>query len=209
MSLRILIIDDHVAVQRGLQEILSGSFKTAEFGQASNVHDALNTVQKTPWDVAVVDLNMPGRGGLELIKTAKEMQPKLRVLVYSMHSEKHFGLRALKAGADGYLMKDSPAEEIVKAVRGLVDAGQYISPELAAAMAQSVRGDGTDTDRLSDREYEVLQKIASGKCPSEIAEEMALSIKTVSTYRARLLEKLNLRTTAELIRYAIEQGVCR
>ena len=114
----------------------------------------------------------------------------------------------MKAGADGYLTKDSPAEEIARAVQALVEAGEYISPSLAAAMAHSLRNRRTDADQLSDREHEVLHKIASGKTPSEIADEMSLSIKTVSTYRARLLEKLNLRTTAELIRYAVDQGIC-
>jgi DNA-binding NarL/FixJ family response regulator len=207
MNARILLIDDHVAVQRGLEDILSVTFSGAEFGRAGNDQQALDLLRNRRWDVAVVDLSMPGRGGLELIRSLKEAQPNIRVLVYSMHAEEQFGLRALRAGADGYLTKDSPAEELNEAVRSVMETGRFISPALAAAMALSLSIGGTGLERLSDREYQVLQKMASGKTPTDIAEEMSLSIKTVSTYRSRLLEKLKLRTTADLIRYAIDHGV--
>jgi two-component system, NarL family, invasion response regulator UvrY len=208
MGWRILLIDDHVAVQRGLEEILSTSFMGAEFGRAASSQQALDQVRNERWDLAVVDLNLPGRGGLELIRSLKDEQPNLRVLVYSMHAEDQLGVRALRAGADGYLAKDSPAEEIPRAVRSLFETGRHISANLAAAMAQSIASGATGSpDMLSDREYQVLKKMASGKSPTDIAKELAVSIKTVSTYRSRILEKLNLRTTADLIRYAVDHRI--
>ncbi len=185
MSSRILLVDDHVAVQRGLEEILSTNLPGSYFAHARTAQQALDLVQKERWDVAVIDLNLPGRGGLELIRTLKHAQPRMHILVYSMYPEDQFGVRALRAGADGYLTKDSPAEEIPKAVRSILDGRRYIGPSLAAAMAQTiVAGNEEPADLLSDREYQVLKKMASGRTPSEIAQDLAVSIKTVSTYRA-------------------------
>ncbi len=204
----ILLIDDHVAVQRGLEEILTSNLRVTRFGRAANSREATQQVQAHRWDVAVVDLSLPGLGGLELIRDLKSLQPAMRILVYSMHNEDQFGVRALRAGADGYLTKDSPADEIPKAVRNVVATGRHITPSLAAAMAQTIAdGDDPAGELLSDREYQVLQKIASGKTPTEIAGELAVSIKTVSTYRSRMLEKLKLKTTADLIRYAVEKKI--
>lgn len=208
MTRRILLVDDHVAVQRGLEEILSANLGPAEFGRARTAQQALEQVRKRPWDIAVVDLNLPGRGGLELIRSLKDEQPGLRVLVYSMYSEELFGVRALRAGADGYLTKDSPAEELPRAVSSLLQSRQHIGPSLAAAMAHSIAAGGSEpAELLSDREYQVLQKMAAGKTPTDIAQELSVSIKTVSTYRARILEKLHLRTTADLIRYAVDHRI--
>lgn len=204
MSWRILLVDDHVAVQRGLEQILSANLRGAEFGHAKTAQQALDQVQKERWNLAVVDLNLPGRGGMELIRTLKDEQPDLHVLVYCMYAEEQFGVRALRAGADGYLTKDSAAEEIPRAVRSILDGGRYIGPSLAAAMAHNLVAGAEPSDLLSDREYQVLQKLASGKTPTDIAQELTVSIKTVSTYRSRILEKLNLRTTADLIRYAVD-----
>jgi two-component system, NarL family, invasion response regulator UvrY len=208
MSCRILIVDDHVAIQRGLREILSANLEIARLGYARSGQDAVEQASNEAWDVAVVDLNLPGQGGLELVRSLKEAQPAMRILIYSMHGEDQFGVRALRAGADGYVTKDSPAEEIPRAVRNLLQHGQHINARLAAAMAQSI-GTGSDypTHLLSDREHEVLRMIASGKTPAEISRELSVSMKTVSRYRARLLEKLNLKNTAELIRYAIDRGL--
>ena len=159
-------------------------------------------------DLAVIDLNVPGRGGSELIRTLKDAQPQMRILVYSMYPEDQFGVRALRSGADGYLTKDSPAEEIPKAVQNILEGRRYIGPTLAAAMAQTiVAGNEEPADLLSDREYQVFKKMAAGQTPSEIAQDVAVSIKTVSTYRARILEKLNLRRSADLIRYAVEHHI--
>jgi two-component system invasion response regulator UvrY len=208
MRRRILLVDDHVAVRRGLEEILAANLHAAEFGHAGSAQQAIEKLRKERWDLAVVDLHLPGRGGLELIRSLKDQQPGLRVLVYSMYAEEQFGVRALRAGADGYLAKDSPAEEIPKAVRDILETGRHIGPALAAAMAHTIAGGaGEPAELLSDREYQVLQKIAAGKTPTDIAEELAVSIKTVSTYRSRILEKLNLRTTADLIRYALDRGI--
>ncbi len=208
MSCRILIVDDHVAIQRGLREILSANLEIARLGYARSGQDAVEQASNEAWDVAVVDLNLPGQGGLELVRSLKEAQPAMRILIYSMHGEDQFGVRALRAGADGYVTKDSPAEEIPRAVRNLLQHGQHINARLAAAMAQSI-GTGSDylAHLLSDREHEVLRMISSGKTPAEISRELSVSIKTVNTYRARLLEKLNLKNTAELIRYAIDRGL--
>lgn len=207
MSWRILLVDDHVAVQRGLEEILATSFEGSAFGYARSAPEALDRVRNGRWDIAVVDLSLPGRCGLELIRDLKDEQPGLRVLIYSMYSEEQFGVRALRAGADGYLTKDSPAEEIPQAVRDIFERGRHIGPGLAAAMAHGIAFGAEPADLLSDREYQVLQKMASGRTSTEIAQELAVSIKTVSTYRARILEKLNLRTTAELIRYAVDHRI--
>lgn len=207
-SWRILLVDDHVAVQRGLEEILSSNLGPTEFGHARSAPQALEELRKNRWDLAVVDLNLPGRGGIELIRSLKAEQPGLRILVYTMYSEEQFGIRAVEAGADGYLTKDSPADELPRAVKSILETGHHIGAGLAAAMAQKIAAGGAEPSAaLSDREYQVLQKMAAGKSPTEIADELAVSIKTVSTYRARILEKLNLRTTADLIRYAVDHRI--
>lgn len=208
MRSRILIVDDHVAVQRGIRDILSSNLEEVEIGLATNPQQAIECARRERWDVAILDLSLPGRGGLELIRPLKDEQPGIRVLIYSMYSEEQFGVRALRAGAAGYLSKDSDADEIPRAVRSVLETGRYIGPGLAAAMAQNLNDGSMDrADLLSGRELEVLRCIASGKTPTEIAEKLAVSIKTVSTYRARILEKLNLKTTADLVRYAIEKEI--
>lgn len=208
MSCRILLVDDHEVVQRGLEEILCAELKCAEVGHARSAQQALDEARKQRWDIAVVDLNLPGRGGLELIRSLKQEQPGVRVLVYTMYAEEQFGVRAIRAGADGYLTKDSPVEEIPKAVRSILETRRYIGPNLAAAIAQTITTGAAELDeRLSDREYQVLQRLACGKTPTDIATELAVSVKTVSTYRNRILEKLKLRTTADLIRYAVDHRI--
>ena len=204
----VLLIDDHVAIRRGLEAILGGALPDAQFGHAWDAEQALQEVRKARWQVAIVDLNLPGRGGLELVRNLKDEQPDMGVLVYSLHSEQQFGLRAIRAGADGYLAKGQPPEQIIKAVQMILKGERYVSDELSAALVDRVKeSKGGHAGLLSDREIQVLRMLASGKGPSEIASELALSPKTVSTYRARVLEKLNLRTNADLIRYAIENGI--
>lgn len=209
MSTRILLVDDHVAVRRGLQELLSADLPTAEFGSAATYHKAIDEVQLHRWDLVILDLNLGGHSGLELVRRFHESEPRLPVLIYSMHSEAEFGVRALQAGAKAYITKDSPPEEILRAVRELLRGGRYITSVLADKLADRLTGlsGNSPQDILSDREYHVLQKIAAGKTVTQIADEMSLSIKTVSTYRKRILEKLNLTTTAELVRYAIKNNV--
>ena len=189
-----------------MKQILADDFKDAVFGEASTGEEALGKVWKEKWDVVVLDITMPGRTGLEVLKEIKQSRPKLPVLVLSMHPEDQFAVRVLKAGASGYLTKDSAPDELVKAIRKVVSGGTYVSAFLAEKLAFEI---GTDSSKppheaLSDREFQVLRLIAAGKSVKEIAAELYLSVKTVSTYRARLLQKMNLETNAELIHYAIQ-----
>lgn len=207
-SPRILLIDDHAALRRGVQEILADGFPGGEFGHAEDTSTALERLRNSHWDVAILDLNLPGRGGLDLIRGLKDEQPGLAVLVYSVHGEDQFGLRAIRAGADGYLTKDQPPEELKKAVATVLSGNRYVSGDLAAALLSDVKGHGRPRHHLlSDREMQVLQMLTAGKSPSQIGEELALSSKTISTYRSRILQKLELRTNADLVRYAIDQGI--
>ncbi|MBS1873895.1 MAG: response regulator transcription factor [Acidobacteria bacterium] len=209
MSAGILIIDDHVAIARGLEQILAPALPGSHFGYAGDEQAAIEQVRLREWDTAVVDLNLPGRGGLDLVDELKTECPRLGVLVYSMYSEAEFGIRAMQVGADGYLTKDADATEIIRAVQRILAGGRYLTPGLADELAR--RGKNSEalatSQALSNRELTVIQKLAAGKRPTEIADELALSVKTVSTYRARILEKLGLRTTAELIRYAIDHDL--
>jgi len=207
--IRILIVDDHAIVRRGLRELLSDEFRGASFGEASTAQQALEQVWKKEWDVALLDITLPGRSGLDLLKEVKAARPKLPVLILSVHPEDQFAVRVLKAGAGGYLTKESAPEELVNAVRKILAGGQYVSPTLAEKLALGLRRDSTRAphETLSDREYEVMCCIASGKTVAEIAGELSLSPKTISTYRARVLEKLGVKNNSEIIRYAIGNGL--
>ncbi len=208
MPRQVLVIDDHSAIHRGLEEILVSALRDVEVGHARTAQEAFERLLSREWDAAILDLSMPGSSGLELIQKFKDQRPKMRILVYTMHAEEQFGVRALRAGADGYLTKDSPEEELPRAILSILAGRRYIAPQLEAEWTQSLGGEVTRPHQaLSDREFEVLEKIALGKTPSEIAGDLALSVKTVSTYRTRVLEKLRLRTTADLIRYAVQHGI--
>jgi len=204
--MRILITDDHAVVRKGLLQILRDDFKKAEFVEAGNASEALDRIRKENWDIVVLDITMPGRSGLEALKEIKEARPKLPVLVLSMHPEDQFAVRVLKAGASGYMTKESAPDELVGAVRKIVAGGRYVSPALAEKMASYLAIDTLKPphERLSDREFVVLRMIASGKTVSRIAEELSLSVKTVSTYRVRILEKMGMASNAELTHYAIK-----
>jgi two-component system, NarL family, invasion response regulator UvrY len=204
--IKILIADDHAIVRRGLKQIVSEQTDMIVGGEAENAREVLEMVRSNKWNVIVLDLNMPGRSGLEVLKELKREQPKLPVLVLSVHSEDQYGIRVLKAGAAGYLTKDSAPDELVRAIRKVHRGGRYVSPSLAEALVLEL---GVESDRprhkaLSDREFQVLTMIASGKTVGEIGEELSLSVKTISTYRARVLEKMRMRTNAELTHYAIQ-----
>ena len=204
--IKVLIADDHPIVRQGLRQILSGTTDMVVAGEAVNGQEALDKMRVGGWDVLVLDITMPGRSGFDILKELKYEQPDLPVLVLSIHAEDQLALRALKAGASGYLTKENAPDELVKAIRKVVSGGKYISPRLAESLAFDL---DTASDRplhetLSDREFQVMQLMASGKTLTEIAEELSLSAKTVSTYRTRLLEKLDLKTNAELMRYALE-----
>jgi len=200
------LTDDHAVVRQGLKLILADHFKKAVFGQARNATEALIRIAKENWDVLVLDITMPGRSGLEILQDVKRLRPKLPVLVLSMHPEDQFAVRMLKAGAAGYLTKESADEELVGAIKKVVDGGRYVSPSLAERMASYLTIDVQKAphERLSDREFQVLRMIASGKTVSQIGRELSLSVKTISTYRARLLEKMDMKNSAELTHYAVQ-----
>jgi DNA-binding NarL/FixJ family response regulator len=203
--IKILIADDHAILRRGLKEILMRELDAVTWGEAENGEQVIEQIQSRDWDLLILDITMPGRGGLDVLKNLKALRPRLPVLVLSMHPEDQYGKRVLKAGASGYMNKESAPEELMKAVRKLLGGGRYVSPALAETLASDL---SQDTGRpahetLSDREFEVLCKIASGKTVGQIAEELHLSVTTVSTYRARIIEKMNMSTTAELMHYAL------
>ena len=206
---RVLIADDHAILRRGLREILMRELEGVVCGEAENAQQVLAQVQNQNWDLAIVDITMPGRSGLDILRDLQRVQPGLPVLVLSMHPEDQYGKRVLKAGASGYMNKESAPEELIKAIRRVLAGGRYVSPTLAEKLAVEW---GTNAgrplhDNLSDREFEVLRMIALGKTISQIAAELHLSTTTVSTYRARILEKMNMTTTAELMRYALRNDL--
>lgn len=204
--MKILITDDHAVLRRGLMQILEDGFGKVQFGEAANAGEAITQVAKSHWDLVVLDITMPGRSGLDALKEIKSLQPETRVLVLSVHSEDQFAVRVLKAGAAGFLNKDSAPEELVKAARKVIAGGRYVSSSLAEKLASTLEKKQSEFphQQLSDREFQVLLMIGSGKTVSEIAAELSLSVKTVSTYRTRILEKMSLNTNAELTRYAFE-----
>ena len=204
--MRILIADDHAVVRHGLKQILADEFKRSIFGEASNAQEALNRVWKEPWDVVVLDITMPGRSGLEVLREIKKSSPKLPVLVLSMHPENQFAVRVLKRGAAGYMTKESAPAELVGAIKKVLAGGRYVSSALAEKLATYLAADNQKPvqELLSDREFQVLRLIASGKIVSDIARELSLSVKTISTYRSRILEKMGMKNNAELMHYAIQ-----
>jgi DNA-binding NarL/FixJ family response regulator len=206
---RVLIADDHPIVRRGLKQIVADQ-PDMTVAEAGDGPEALRLADKGKFDVVLLDINMPGISGLDVLSRIRSRQPGLPVLVLSAHSEAEFAVRILKAGASGYLNKELAPEELVKAIRRVIGGKKYVSPAVAELLADSL---GNDEDEphasLSDREYQVMLLIAAGKTVSEIAEEIALSVKTVSTYRARILEKMNLKNNAELMRYVIENKIGR
>jgi DNA-binding NarL/FixJ family response regulator len=204
--IRVLVADDHTIVREGLKQILAKSGDLVVAGEAANGNDVLKLVRAQEWDVLVTDLSMPGRNGIELIKLVKEARPKLPVLVLSMYGEDQYAVRAIRAGASGYLNKESASEQLVAAIRKIAAGGVHVSAAVGEALFRNVRGgEGTlPHQQLSDREFQVLQLIAAGKAMGDIATALSLSPKTVSTHKTRILEKMNMSNQAELIRYAIE-----
>ncbi len=204
--IRILIADDHTVVRKGLKQILLEGFPTAEIEEAVDADELFKKVLKGEWDVIISDLSMPGRSGMESLQQIKQLYPKLPVLILSVHSEDHYALRVLKAGAAGYLTKDSAPDELVKAVRRVLTGKKFITAAVAEKLASSIDQDSEKMshEHLSDREFEVLKLLATGKSVSDIAGQLSLSVTTVSTYRARILAKMNMKTNADLILYAVE-----
>lgn len=204
---KILIADDHPIVRRGLRQILSDEPDMKSVGEAQNSREVLDAVRQQHWDAVVLDITMPGRGGLDILSELKRLHPNLPVLILSIHPEDQFGVRALKAGADGYLNKESAPEQLVDALRKIIKGRKYVSPTLAERLAVAVGSEIPSPEMLSPREHQVMLLLVSGKSLSGIAEEMALSIKTISTYRTRILEKMNMKNNSELILYAVKHGL--
>ncbi len=207
--IRVLIADDHAIVRQGLRQILSDTADLTVAGEAENGVQAVQMVRAGEWDVVLMDVSMPDRNGIDALKLIKKEFPRLPVLILSMYPEEQYAIRALKAGAAGYLTKQSAPELLVTAIRQVASGKKYVSPSLAEELANAI-GDDSERpphEKLSDREYQTLCMIASGKTPAEIAEALNLSVKTVSVYRARLLEKMHLRNNAELTHYGLKHGL--
>jgi len=205
---RVLLADDHEVVRKGIRSILEDRCAPIEIAEASNGDEALAKLGAGEFDAAVLDLSMPGRSGIDLLSEVKHRYPKLPVLILSLHAEEQFALRALRAGASGYVTKAAASEQLVAAFGKIVKGGRYITDTLAERIAGAAGGEtGALHDRLSDREFEVMRGIASGESVGEIAVRMHLSVKTVSTYRTRLLDKMNMTSNAELTRYAIQNNL--
>lgn len=207
--IRVFLADDHAIVRAGLRELLSATGDIEIAGEATNGHEALAAVRQGGFDVLVLDMSMPGRSGIELIKLVKSERPTLRVLVLTMHSEQQYAVRAVRAGASGYLTKETAADELVAAIRRIAGGGAYVTPETAERLVLDAGADSHEEPhrRLSDREFEVFRKIVAGCSVTDIATELKLSVKTISTHKARILEKMRLSSQAELVRYAVEHGL--
>jgi len=207
--IRVLIADDHAILRRGLREILMRELEGAVCGEAKDATEVMVRIQQSEWDLAILDITMPGRSGLDVLNDLKVARPKMPVLVLSMHAEDQYAKRVLRAGAAGYMNKESAPEELIKAVRKVLAGGRYVSAALAENLVSDLSQESKRPihESLSNREFEVLRMFASGKTVGQIAEELRLGVTTVSTYRARILEKMHMLTTAELIRYALHNGI--
>jgi two-component system, NarL family, invasion response regulator UvrY len=208
-KINVLIADDHAIVRQGLKQILSETEDLLVAGEADDGADALRLARNQNWDVFLLDVTMPNRNGIDTLKQLKKEFPRLPVLILSMHPEEQYAVRAIKSGASGYLTKQSAPELLVTAIRQVAAGKKFISPSLAERLAEAITDDSEKAphENLSDREYEVFILIASGKTLTQIAEQLSLSVATVSTYRARIIEKTNLRSNAEMIRYGLERAL--
>ncbi|MBP6686571.1 MAG: response regulator transcription factor [Lacibacter sp.] len=204
---KILIADDHAIVRRGLRLLLLEEYPSAEIGEAGDAETLVNKIIQQDWDVVICDISMPGRSGLDALSQIKQIAPKLPVLIMSMYPEDQYALRVLKAGASGYLGKETIHDDIVKAIQTVQLGKKFITPTIAEKLAKAFEIDTTDQlhEKLSDREFDVFKMLASGKAVSEIANQFALSVTTVSTYRSRVLEKMGMKSNADLTRYALEK----
>jgi two-component system invasion response regulator UvrY len=210
-ALPILLVDDHAVVRRGLRELLGEEFPSAEFGEAASGAEALARLTARPWGLVILDVSLPGRDGLEILKEALALRPGIPIMMLSVHGEDQYAIRALRAGAAGYVTKETAAEDLTAAVRKVLQGGKYVSPRLAEQMAAALSTrDGTTRllhEGLSDRELQVLRMLAVGKSVKEIGADLALSEKTISTYRTRIIGKMKMRSNAELMRYALRAGL--
>lgn len=207
--LRILIADDFPLFRRGVKDLLTDGLGSVTVGECDNAYDLLELIRCRKWDVVILDISMPGTTGTEALKQLKAERPDLPVIVLSLHPEDQYAVRMFKAGADAYLTKASAPEELISAVKKVSSGGQYVGASLGEKLAHLLRPGSERVlhNQLSDREFEVMRFLASGKTVSEIAETMHLGVTTVSTYRSRILDKLQLKNNAELMRYAVQQGI--
>jgi DNA-binding NarL/FixJ family response regulator len=207
--IKILIADDHAVVRKGLKQILVEEYPSARIGEVADAESLLAEVVKDEWTLVICDMNMPGRSGLDALTQIKQVAPQLPVLIMSMYPEDQYALRVLKAGASGYLGKDNIHEDIIRAVQTVQLGKKFITPTIAEKLANALGEDASlqAHEALSDREFDVFKLLAAGKAVSEIASQLSLSATTVSTYRSRIMEKMNMRTNAELTRYAIEKNL--
>jgi two-component system, NarL family, invasion response regulator UvrY len=205
----VLVVDDHPLVRDGLKNVLREQVATTDIGEAATAADASRLARERDWDLAIVDISLAGRSGLDVVVELKALRPRMPVLVLSMHSEEQYARRAFRAGAAGYITKSTSRVELAQAIRRVAAGGRYVSPELAEQLATALdRGtEGAPHTALSNREFEVMRLLGSGRTVTEIATILGISDKTVSTYRARILEKMRLRTNADLIRYLIENNL--
>lgn len=203
---RFLLVDDHAVVRRGVRQIIGDAFPDSVFGEAASGPEAVRMVEEGDWDLAVLDIALPGRSGLDVLKEVRRLRPKLPVLILSIYPSDQYATRVLRAGAAGYLTKESVPEVLTKAVTRILEGRTYIGEDVAERLASQIRegGDRPLYESLSDREYEVLRLLGQGLLVSEVADHLKLSVKTISTYRSRLLSKLGLETSAQLIRYALD-----
>lgn len=204
--IRVLIADDHAIVRRGLRQILQELPDVDGIDEAANGQEVLARVRKNPYDLVLLDISMPGNSGLDVLKQIKAERPKLPVLMLSMHPEEQYAIRALKAGASGYLTKESAPEQLINALTKILQGGKYVSEVLAEHIASNLglSGDRLPHEQLSDREFQIMRMLASGRTVTEIGEELSLSAKTVSTYRTRVLSKMGFKNNADITRYAIQ-----
>jgi DNA-binding NarL/FixJ family response regulator len=204
-KIKILIADDHAIVREGLKQIVTEEKDMIVAGEAENAETIMKLLEKEKWSIVILDINMPGRNGLEILKDIKQLHPELPVLILSMFSEEQYGIRAIKAGASGYLKKVSAPDELVKAIRKIVNGGKYITETLAEKLADTLGQIKNELphEKLSDREFEIMCSIALGKSAEEISEELSISVNTFYTYRNRILEKMSMKSNVELTQYAI------
>lgn len=211
MNLKTIIVDDHDVVRKGIKQIIMDEFGSAEITEAASAEEALKLIRSSKNDLVISDISMPGRSGIDLVKQLHEEYPSLPVLILSMYHENQYAVRAIKAGAAGYLTKDRVSFELITAINKVLSGRKYISASVAELLAENIHSKDTEFphELLSDREFEVLKLIGAGKSVSDIADELLLSVNTISTYRLRIMEKMKLQTNADIIRYVIENDLSR
>jgi DNA-binding NarL/FixJ family response regulator len=207
--IKLLIADDHAIVRRGLHQIISETPDLVIGGEAATAQQVMELVRAERWDVVILDISLPGGNGIELIGEIRRERPETRILMLTVHSEEQYAVRAVRAGAAGFLTKETAPSLLVDAVRKIAAGGRYVSAELAETLASMLAGESTGEphQRLSDREFEVMKLLASGKTVSQAAEQLGLSVKTISTHRTRILKKMSMKTNAELTHYAVRHGL--